>query len=443
MNAAAVAASRTVAPAVGRLPPMVYYMLAATLTMFIAANAFGSTVTSVINAGKWAPLLGLLAVSLNAFRGRRIPAFPPTMLFWLGAFLLIATISCAFSVIGFSSFGSLLSIVLVVLTGYATAAIIVATNSRRQVFDLVANIGRVLVVSVFLLYVARIDLGRGGGFSAWVDNPNTLASMMAPGWVVFLAGCLERRKNWQYWHLPFLLVSIPLILATEGRASYLWIIVSALSFWVYRRGSWPTAFALMVGLIILIGWWEPITTSLMHWAQLDIAPEKASGIGPLSGREEVWRYGMELFWDNPVFGYGLGSSNTLIRAEMWRFVRFQGLHFHSSYIMALVETGLFGFVLFMGPMISTLVRGIADARRTSMLPRESWPTAALPFAMFMGALGHGLFESWLLAGGNVNGPLFWTIVWLIHFQAQIPIRAIVTRVPTQAAARRGPAYPAA
>jgi O-antigen ligase len=152
---------------------------------------------------------------------------------------------------------------------------------------------------------------------------------------------------------------------------------------------------------------------------------------------------MELFWDRPMFGYGLGSSNTLIRGEIWRFVRFQGLHFHSSYIMALVETGLFGFALFMGPMISTLARGIADARRTSVLPRESWPTAALPFVMFMGALGHGTFESWLLAGGNVNGPLFWTIVWLIHFQAQIPIRAVVTPAPARVVTRRSPAYTAA
>jgi O-antigen ligase len=150
---------------------------------------------------------------------------------------------------------------------------------------------------------------------------------------------------------------------------------------------------------------------------------------------------MELFGDRPIFGYGMGSSNTLIRAQSWRFVRFQGLHFHSSYIMALVETGVLGFLVLMATLITTFARGLADARRTRMLPRELWPTAALPFAMFAGALGHALFESWLLAGGNVNAPMFWIVVWLIHFQPQVRVRRVVKSPPRPSAPAQRLAIP--
>lgn len=422
-----------------KFPRLVYYALMATLVMFLAANTFGSTITSVINATKWGPLVVLGVLALGALKGRRTPEFPPIVLIWIVVFALVSLISAYVSFIGAASFASLLTVALVVLTGYAVAALVVATDSRRMFFDLIGMLGRIMVGGALLFFIAGVDLGRGGGFAAWVDNPNTLASMMAPGCVVFMAGCLERRPGWQYWHLPFLLLSIPLIIVTEGRASYVWVLVSALSFWVYRRGSWPAAFVLMIGLIVLIGFWEPIKDAFMHWAQLDIAPQRASEIGPLSGREEVWRVGSELSAAKPLFGYGPGSSTPLIMSEQFRFVRFQGAHFHSSYIMALVETGWLGLVALLGVLISTIVSGLVDSKRKRVLPRESWPTAALPFAMFMGALGHALFESWLIAGGNVNAPLFWTLVWLIHFQAQVPIRAVRRNPANTADPRRRPA----
>jgi O-antigen ligase len=424
------------APTAG-LPRSVYYWLVATLAMFILANAFASPVTALINAGKWLPLGGLLVFSLSVMPRLRTPECPPIMLFSLVAFFMLAITSAFFGIRPLVSLGSLASVVIVVLAGYAVAAIIVATGSKRQFFDLIANIGRVLVATTLLFYLARANLGRGGGFSAWVDNPNTLASIMAPGCIVFMAGCLERRPGWQYKHLAFLVIGLPLLYVTQGRATFLWVIISAGAFWIYRRGRWPTGIALTIAAIALIGWWEPISQGFMHWAQLDIAPERASGVGPLSGREEVWRVGMELFGERPVFGYGMGSSITLIRDQAWRFVRFEGSHFHSSYIMALVEVGLLGFLVFMAAMVATLTRGIADTKRTQVLPRDSWPTAALPFVMFAGMLGHALFESWLLAGGNVNSPLLWIIVWLIHFQTQVPVRAVAKPGAAPPAARPG------
>ena len=423
---AATAGAHSVSSGTNPLPRMVYYLLIATLVMFIGANTFGSTITVAINLEKWLPLAGLLVLTPAALAGRRLPEVPPVPLAWLVLFLVLALGETIIGVEEASVF-QLVPICVTVATGYVVAAALVATDGRRVFFDLVGAIGRILVAASLLFYIPGINLGRAGGFSAWVDNPNTLASILAPGMVVFIAGCIERRPGWKWRHLLFLIVSLPVLWATNGRASFVWLGFAAAAFWLYRRGSWMAVAITMAVMIALIGWWEPITGTLLHYLQLDIDPRLTTQAGPLSGREEVWRIGADLFQERPLLGYGIGTSKGLLEANGWRLMRFQGSNFHSSYIMLLVETGLVGFFTFMAAMIATVARGISDAKRTRVLPRESWPLAALPFAMIAGALGHATFEAWLIAPGNVNAPLFWTCVWLIHFQAQIPIRTLRRR----------------
>ena len=209
-----------------------------------------------------------------------------------------------------------------------------------------------------------------------------------------------------------------------------WLGLSLGAFWIYRRGPTLAVFIAMVALIVLIGWWYPIKMYMIDLLGLQWSARDA-GISPLSGREEVWRIGWQLFQERPLLGYGIGSSTDLLAIESWRFVRHQGLHFHSSYIMSLVETGLVGFIALMSALVLTLGRGIADAGRKRVLPRESWPLAALPFALVLGSMGHAMFESWLMSSGNGNMMLFWTWVWMIHHQSQVGVRP--ARPPARAA----------
>jgi len=406
------------------LPKSVYYPMLAMLVLFIGGNTFASPAAVGMNAAKWLPTFALLLASTSLLVGRRVPRCPPTMFFALMAMLAMALGGTYLGLQPVRGLSEMISSLVTIGTAYVAAAMLVATDSRRAFFDLVAGVGRVVLIGATLCYIAGINYGRGTGLSAWTDNSNTLAAMLAPGLVIFVAGCIERRPGWLLWHLPFLVVGIPILIVTDGRASDVWAIFGVLAFWLYRRSSWPTLFAFLIAFIALIIFWGPITTAIGHWTQLDISPRRMTASGPLSGREEVWRIGWQLFVERPIFGYGFGSSKLLLAQESWRFVRHQGLHFHSSYLMAMVETGIFGFVAFMVVIGSTVVRGIADGQRTRALPRESWPTAALPMAMVFGAMGHGVFESWLIAGGNVNSPLFWICVWLIHFQAQIPVRQV-------------------
>ena len=420
------------------LPPRFLLVLITAIWVSYLGNGFASPLTALMLQAKWGAL-GLLAITAAYMLSTRpSPKFPVLMVLPMFALFVVSVVGSWGSHDFFFTLLSVFTVTMTILAGYYVSALIVATDSRRAFFELLAISGRVIVGVTALMMVAGINLGRGSGLSAWSDNPNTLAAIIAPLLVVFIAGCIERRPGWIVWHAAFFIVGFYLIWATNARASTLWVLISLAGFWLYRRGPGFSVIATIIGLIILIGWWFPIKEFVieelgLRWSVRD------TGISPLSGREEVWRVGWNLFWKRPFIGYGLGTSQELVRLEDWRFVRHQGLHFHSSYITVMVELGAFGLISLGTALLATLGRAIGHSGVTRILPRESWPVAALPFALIVGALAHGMFESWLLAAGNANMLLFWTMVWMVHHQSQLSVR----RVGTVREESPLPRYPAA
>jgi O-antigen ligase len=425
------------------MPRALFLLLAATIFLFYANNAAVSAITPVLVTAKWVPMIGLCVIGVGMLRNRPIPSFPLATLLPLSVLFVVSLLGALLSEDSLRSVFALISVVVAAVFGYIASALIVATDSRRAFFDLVGNVGRVLVLSAAVFAAAGIDLGRGGGFGAWMDNPNTLALVMAPGMVVFMAGCIERRPGWLIWHAAFFLIGARIMWTTNARSAFVWLILSGFAFWIYRRGPAVTSIAALIVLAAVIGWWEPIRQYTIETLGLNWSARNV-GISPLSGREEVWRIGWNLFQQKMLIGYGFGTTQTLVKAESWRFLLFQGGHFHSSYIETMVETGLFGLLSLLALLGITCGYGIKDAARTRQLPRQSWPLSALPFAMILGAMGHAIFESWLLAAGNANAPLFWTCLFLVYHQAHVPIRAIrsAPRTPALRSNGRG-AQPAA
>jgi O-antigen ligase len=408
------------------IPRLLFWALVITVGVFYASNTFNSALSQFLLTAKWAPLAALFAIALGMLTTRRTPALPIVMTLSLAALLMISVAGLGGSVDREFSVLSIITISATITAAYALSALLVASGSRRAFFDMLAIYGRVMIVMAAVFAVLGVDLGRGGGFAAWTDNPNTLGLMLAPPVIIFFAGCIERRPGWQIWNLAFLILGLYLIWITNARATIIWLLLSFVTFAIYRQGPKVSLLAVMLAAIIIIGWWYPIKMFVIELLGLN-RTLRDTGISPLSGREEVWRIGWNLFLDRPLLGYGIGSSQDLLRMESWRFVKHQGFHFHSTYIMMLVETGLFGFFAFMTTLVLTLWRGLADTARTRLLPPEQWVTAALPLALVVGSMGHALFESWLLASGNGTMLLFWTWVWMIHHQSAIRVRAMIRR----------------
>ncbi|MEI9852614.1 MAG: O-antigen ligase family protein [Sphingomonas sp.] len=405
--------------------------LAVTLATFYASSAYETPLTTFLISAKWGPLGGLAVIAWITFRSLpRRPAMPLPVVIPLAMFVLLAAFSSIGGVDPGRSLTALAAIVGTLVCGYLVSAVVVATDSRQAFFDLIATLARVVMAVSSLFLITGISLGRGAtqGLSAWTDNPNTLAAIVAPGAVIFFAGCLARERGWEYRHAPFFAISVLLILASSSRASMAWLLISMAAFWIYRRGLAINSLVAMAVAVLVLLEWQTISTYLID--TLGLSGRINVGNTPLSGREEVWRLGWDLFLQRPAFGYGIDTSTELILAEAWRLVRHQGAHFHSSYLATLVETGFAGFVALMAALTLTVVRGLGDSDRTRALPGNRWMLSALPWAMFLGASGHALFESWLIYSGNVNMLLFWTLVWLIHHQTQIAVRPVAARPPS-------------
>ncbi|HEX6860401.1 MAG TPA: O-antigen ligase family protein [Caulobacteraceae bacterium] len=387
------------------------FVLFGTLAIFYAANVYNHQLSALIGDVKWAALGALLLTALSTVNssesGRR-------SLDLTGAFLLLSCVSVSIlqSDDTRDSMLTFLTVGMAVLSGRFIALQCDTLAARRRLFDLIANLGRLVIASSFLMFLAGLSLGRSSDrFSAWADNPNTLAIMLAPALVILLAGALERRPRWIWSHVPFLVVGVLLLIETGSRASLLWFIVSCMGFWLFRFGFKFWAIVGAAVLIIVVGWWDNIVPIVAHLFARDSHGMRPTPV--LSGREEVWGLAMILGPERPFFGYGLGSSPGLIEANKWIFQRHQGLHFHNSYLTVWIETGFLGVAGVAWVWIVALWRGAQQATRLRPLRLPNWPVLALPWVLALGAFVHAGFETWLLSAGNANAVIFWVCIWML------------------------------
>jgi O-antigen ligase len=117
-----------------------------------------------------------------------------------------------------------------------------------------------------------------------------------------------------------------------------------------------------------------------------------------------------MFEASPMLGSGLGSSQEMLAPLQDSFIEHQGTHFHSSYLTSLVEIGGLGTAVLAFILIVTFVVGLRNIVRR--------PSLRLPWAIMVGALVHGAFESWFLAPGNANTFIFWVLI----FVSSSPVR---------------------
>jgi O-antigen ligase len=91
---------------------------------------------------------------------------------------------------------------------------------------------------------------------------------------------------------------------------------------------------------------------------------------PLSGRTEVWKEGIKLFWQSPVLGYGFHSDRLKL-----------GAHMHNSLLHVMVQTGLLGTI----PFVAALILGWIALIKVFIV-RRTLPQVHRYFVVQAGAL---------------------------------------------------------
>ncbi|MFZ1108539.1 MAG: O-antigen ligase family protein [Rhodomicrobium sp.] len=386
------------------------------VVVFYVATVYDRELAGWLFYMKWLTVLPVIALSWRAAGrvGVALAAPPSSLPLVLIAFAALLSVFAALDM-GQSAV-IFISLVFALVTAFTLAMAIMRTGGERQFFDAIALVGRLVIASAAAMWPLGLSLGRGdvARFSAWTDNPNTLALLLAPTLVILMAEVLSRRRGWLWRSLPFLAVGCFLLLTTGSRASQLWVLVSALGFYSFRQGVGLSFLLAVVALMLGSLYWGEIASFILGLARRE---ETARAHDVLSGRSEVWPIALRLFGEQPILGHGIGSSQSILIKYNWLFSEAQGLHFHNSYLTVAVETGVMGLIAVGFALSLSLVGGARRAKRARREGLAAWPMRALPWALAIGSLAHAFFETWLLSAGNSNMILMWTCFLLLQEKA--------------------------
>lgn len=115
----------------------------------------------------------------------------------------------------------------------------------------------------------------------------------------------------------------------------------------------------------------------------------------LSGRDNLWDYAKGMFYDRPLFGYGIGTYNIYCN-DMGYFSG--AMHAHNIYLQLLAEVGIVGFMMFITVFVTSLAETIKIVRNAIKLSDNSALKVAALFSLYM--------QLFFLLYGIVGVPLY-------------------------------------
>ena len=174
-----------------------------------------------------------------------------------------------------------------------------------QVYRLPLNLGNILV--------------NGAGRFAAVAIIVSLVRFSTPG--------AKRKMFW----LPVGIPAVFIVLQTESRTALLGLAICGLLFIILK--GLDLKYLIIVLPVNAYGFW----LSAYKWR----ARGSIENLIALTGRQNTWKRGLELFKHSPFFGSGFHADRLMLKFE----------HMHNSYFHALVQSGIFGAVCFLAALI--------------------------------------------------------------------------------------------
>ena len=167
---------------------------------------------------------------------------------------------------------------------------------------------------------------------------------------------------------------------------------------------------IVAGVLIIAGWaWSRsrlITLGLVLSLTLALASVKLNGTSA-GGRTEIWINSMKMVWDHPL-GIGLNNfwnvyplyHDALVKTGPEAYqLSVRPKHPHNEFVSILTETGIPGFILFMGFLASILVRDHKLKPVLWVILFEGLfgfplhlPVTAIAFALCAGAVSRGSLD---------------------------------------------------
>ncbi|MBL7086445.1 MAG: O-antigen ligase family protein [Candidatus Cloacimonetes bacterium] len=241
-------------------------------------------------------------------------------------------------------------------------------------------------------------------FQGVFSNPNSLGMFLMISLPIFTYFFLTSNTKFEKGiNFTFILLIIILAIFTFSRAAWLGMLVFIMCILYYiKKILFKFTFISSIILLIML-FSSPFMMELLRLSE-----------DPFTYRDRIWQIGLENFSDSKIIGKGFGTTQQIM-SNKFVLKRFDvseyhlGKHFHNIYVEILCETGLIGLLLFALFLISISYKFIKKIKNTQ---NKEKIFAISIYALFIGVIFHGFFESMLFSSGNVSNIILWSLIGL-------------------------------
>jgi len=312
----------------------------------------------------------------------------------LMCFLLLALLSCVFSVNRFASFQSIFLLLGCFMLFYSTANSIKKDGDTNFVFYFISWLCLGLALSGIAGYYYS---GAQRSFGLFT-NPNLLGGFLASGFGFLLFQIVKARGRDRVLFIIASAASLFCLVLTKSRGGLLVAVCSICLFIIlinilagkkavsgrYRRN-------LTLGLLALLAVsLTPLNPIMKRAMTLGVTDEAAYS------RTKIWGSAIKLYREKPFTGFGLNTYKDVVPkyyfpvgGSIGNFTRVQH-HAHNEYLQFLAETGIAGGVLILVFLFVIIRQFLFIIRKT--LDKEKLLIAASVFTALCGLLVHALVD---------------------------------------------------
>ncbi|OGX18892.1 MAG: hypothetical protein A3K83_01100 [Omnitrophica WOR_2 bacterium RBG_13_44_8b] len=274
----------------------------------------------------------------------------------------------------------------------------------EKIIHIVLQVTTIIFIASFLmLFIGPYRPFLVGRFTGIFNNPNSLGIICAMLMPLALWEYLTT-QNKTYLILFFIMLVSLFLSVSRGSIN---AAILGLIYFIYARSKKyrPAVFFFSVAVILTLLWL--IQTVARHFFLVYFRVES---IPTGAGRFEVWPVALRLILESPIFGYGFGVEETLLKLKHIVPRIHPGGYFHNSYLGITLQLGLLGAVILLFPLFTLLFK--------ELFSKQDDNAPLLRYALrasLIAGLASGLFESWFYSVGNSQSFPFWIIVMLLTF----------------------------
>jgi O-antigen ligase len=319
-------------------------------------------------------------------------------LVWISVFGLWALLSTLFSVTPAYTFGG--GFAFVSLICFVSVAV-GKEGIEKCTMPVIYACGMLTISAVVLYFVAPsavVALTEGGNIprlAGLTGSPNNLGRTASIAlFFIYFAVRGKQTTPWRLDIVAVILSSVACLILSWSRTSIIALVLSIAVLKLRKRillSIWGIAGALTVLLVLVMVDY--------NWDTLVRIVTRRGSVQELvtfTGRTAIWQFIWGKFLNQPIIGYGYGSTKLLMPLEFRTALGWTSTSAHNMLLQTLVTTGLVGASL----VIMVLAK---QARDFLKRPHD------LADALFVFVLISGLFEP----GAVGLSPNLLTIAWLI------------------------------